>query len=59
MPAARKKSTKKSSSKAKPAARVSWADAMKQALDTRRTGGGPEQARPRDSAVKKLKTGGR
>ncbi len=50
--AAKKKSTKKRSAPAK----LSWADAMKNALENKRPSGGwPDQGKPRDSAVKKLR----
>ncbi|HMN44583.1 MAG TPA: hypothetical protein PKE27_08430 [Povalibacter sp.] len=53
MTAARKKSTRK---KATAPAKVSWADTMKKALDSKRPAGGwPDQGKPRDSAVKKLR----
>lgn len=54
---ATKKSAKKSAKKkGGGAAKVSWADTMKKALDQKRPAGGwPDQGKPRDSAVKKLR----
>lgn len=52
MVAAKKKSTKKRSAVAK----TSWADTMKKALENKRPAAGwPDQGKPRDSAVKKLR----
>lgn len=52
MPASKKKSTKKSSAASKP----TWAETMKKALEKKpSTGGWPDQGKPRDSAVKKLR----
>ncbi len=46
---------KKSAKKKKSAGKLSWTDAMKQALENKRQPGGwPDQGKPRDSAVKKL-----
>jgi hypothetical protein len=49
--------TKKSAKKKSGAtAKASWADTMKKALDQKRPAGGwPDQGKPRDSAVKKLR----
>lgn len=50
--ATKKKSTKKQA----PAAKVSWADTMKKALEKKTPAGGfPDQGKPRDSKVKRLK----
>ena len=50
---ATKKSAKKKSS---APAKASWAETMKKALDQKRPAGGfPDQGKPRDSAVKKLR----
>ncbi len=52
MAATRKKSSKKKSS----APKADWAETMKKALASKRPAGGwPEQGKPRDSAVKKLR----
>ena len=52
MAATKKKATKKRS----PAAKATWADTMKKALENKpQSGGWPDQGKPRDSAVKKLK----
>lgn len=49
----------KKTAKAKAGARkpkASWADVMKQALEKKQQGGGfPEQPKPRDSVVQKVK----
>ena len=51
MPTARKKSTKKSA-----ASKPTWAETMKKALEKKpQSGGWPDQGKPRDSAVKKLR----
>jgi hypothetical protein len=51
--ATKKKATKK---KQAPAAKVSWADTMKKALEKKTPAGGfPDQGKPRDSKVKQLK----
>lgn len=48
--------TKKSTKKKAGAAKATWADTMKKALDQKRPAGGwPDQGKPRDSAVKKLR----
>ena len=53
MATSKKKSTKKRS----PAARATWSETMKKALENKQRGGGwPDQGKPRDSKVKKLKT---
>ena len=54
MAATKKKSTKKAAKKSS-APKASWADTMKKALENKqRSGGWPDQGKPRDSAVKKL-----
>lgn len=51
MPTSKKKATKK-----RAPAKVGWAETMKKALDKKQPAGGwPEQGKPRDSAVKKLR----
>ncbi len=48
--------TKKKSSKKKSAPKADWAETMKKALENKRQGTAwPEQGKPRDSAVKKLR----
>ena len=48
--------TKKKSSKKRSPVKANWAETMKQALDKKRPAGGwPDQGKPRDSAVKKLR----
>lgn len=52
MATAKKKSTGKSSSSPK----AGWAETMKKALDKKRPPGGfPDQAKPRDSGVQKVR----
>ncbi|HKE93216.1 MAG TPA: hypothetical protein VKB34_02835 [Povalibacter sp.] len=52
MTATRKKAAKKASK----AAKATWAETMKKALDSKQPSGGwPDQGKPRDSAVKKLR----
>jgi hypothetical protein len=47
---------KKKSSKKRAAAKVGWAEAMKTALDKKQPAGGwPDQGKPRDSGVQKVK----
>jgi hypothetical protein len=47
---------KKKSSKKRPSGQVGWAEAMKKALANKKPPGGfPEQGKPRDSAVKKMR----
>ncbi|MET0497011.1 MAG: hypothetical protein ABW106_01935 [Steroidobacteraceae bacterium] len=47
----KKKSTKKSA-----AAKPGWAETMKKALEKKRPSGGwPDQAKPRDSGIQKVK----
>jgi hypothetical protein len=51
MPTSKKKATKK-----RAPAKVGWAETMKKALDKKQPAGGfPDQGKPRDSAVKKLR----
>ncbi len=51
MATSKKKSTKKHAT-----AKVGWAEAMKKALDKKQPPGGwPDQGKPRDSAVQKVK----
>lgn len=41
---------------AKPAAKISWSDTIKKALENKRTGGGgPEQPKPKDSGIQKVR----
>lgn len=55
-PTAKKKSPAKHAAKAaKP--KASWADTMKKALEKKQPAGGfPEQPKPRDSGIRKVKT---
>jgi hypothetical protein len=47
---------KKASAKAKPKAKATWADTMKKALESKRPAGGfPDQPKPRDSGVQKVR----
>jgi anti-sigma28 factor (negative regulator of flagellin synthesis) len=49
--------SKKKSTKKRGAAKATWSDTMKKALESKqRSGGWPDQGKPRDSKVKKLKT---
>lgn len=49
-------SKKKASQKRGPA-KATWSDTMKKALENKqRSGGWPDQGKPRDSQVRKLKT---
>ncbi|MBL8269328.1 hypothetical protein [Steroidobacter sp.] len=54
-PTAKKKATTKTAAKAaKP--KASWADTMKKALEKKQPAGGfPEQPKPRDSGIQKVK----
>jgi hypothetical protein len=47
---------KKKSSKKKAAAKASWGETMRKALENKKPAGGfPEQGKPRDSVVKKVR----
>ncbi|HEY6644656.1 hypothetical protein [Povalibacter sp.] len=47
---------KKKSSKKKAPAKVGWAETMKKALDKKQPAGGwPDQGKPRDSGVQKVR----
>ncbi|MFL6576595.1 MAG: hypothetical protein ACJ8MR_08255 [Povalibacter sp.] len=55
MATAKKKSTKKSAKKT-TSNKVGWADAMRQALANKQPAGGfPDQGKPRNTAVKKVR----
>ena len=53
----KKKSAKKSAKKSSSPAKVGWADAMQQALEKKKTPGGgwPDQPKPRDSGIQKVR----
>ena len=52
---AKSKTTAKSAAR-KPKAKASWADTMKQALEKKQPAGGfPNQPKPRDSGVQKVR----
>ena len=54
MATAKKKSAK--SAKKRAAGQVSWAETMRKALDGKKAAGGfPDQGKPRDSVVKKVR----
>lgn len=51
-----KKSGKKTKTAAKAKAKVSWAETMKKALENKQPAGGfPDQPKPRDSGIQKVK----
>ncbi len=51
-----KKKSARAAKVTKPAAKSSWSDTIKKALEKKRAPGGwPEQPKPRDSTVQKVK----
>jgi hypothetical protein len=56
MATAKKKASKKKSSKNRSSGEVGWAETMRKALEKKKPPGGfPDQGKPRDSAVKKVR----